>query len=280
MLRKVLVFSLIMVLIVSLSLLGMGCESNGDGIPDENPIVNGNGSENGNDNEDNNNDHEEPIDSEKLPEEIEDWLNSSLTMNMGQSRVYEDELYILVTYGEKATGGYEVNITDVNITGESVEVSVDFKAPKEGDMVTQVITYPYALEVIEKVNLPVIFILSGDEEYLMILRGVEELKPIVAESPFIKIFEPAPNSTVGDKFSISGIASVYEGNIVYEIIDENGKSLYEHYTTAGMGDWYHFEIDINLPEETSNSFKVEMYSPSAIDGSKTNLVSLPLKISD
>lgn len=269
--RKVLVFSLIMVLVVSLSLLGMGCESNRDEVPNENPITNGNGNED--------NDYDDPNGSE-LSEEIEDWLNSSLTMSLGQSRVYEEELYILVTYGEKPTGGYEVNITDINVTDESVEVSVDYKAPKEGDIVTQVITYPYALEVIEKVDLPVTFIVSGDEEYLMILRGVEELKPIVAESPLIKVFEPVPSSTVGNKVSISGIANVFEGNIVYEVIDESGTTLYQHYTTAGQLDWYHFEIEIDLPEETTKNFKVELYSPSAIDGSKTNLVSLPLKISD
>ena len=264
MVRKVLLFSFALLMVTSMVFLGIGCtQTNGD-EPNNGNNENGNG------------DIVDPNGSE-LPKEIEDWLNSSLAMNLGQSKVYGEDLYILVTYGEKPTGGYNVEITDINVTDESVEVSVNFKAPKEGDMVTQAITYPYDLEVIEKVDLPLNFNVSGDEDYLMTLQGIDELQPIVAESTWIKIFEPAPNGSVGDQVSISGIASVFEGNIVYEVIDESGNSLYENFTTAGMGDWYYFEIDIDLPSETTDNFKIELYSPSAIDGSKTSLVSLNLK---
>lgn len=266
MFRKVLLFFFTLLIVSMMVFMGMGCEQNNGND------LNGNG--NGNRNGD-------IVDVDpngsQLPKEIEDWVNSSLAMNLGQSKGYGEERYILVTYGEKLTGGYNVDITDINVTDENVEVSVDFKAPKEGDIVTQAITYPYDLEVMEKVDLPIVFKVSGDEEYLMTLQGIDELEPIAAESFWIKIFEPAPNSTVGDQVKITGIASVYEGNIVYEVIDESGNSLYENFTTAGMGDWYYFEIDINLPQDTTSNFKVELYSPSAIDGSKTFLVSLALK---
>lgn len=264
MVRKVLLFSFALLMVTGMVFLGIGCTQDNGDEPDNGNNENGNG------------DIVDPNGSE-LPKEIEDWVNSSLAMNLGQSKVYEEDMYILVTYGEKPTGGYNVGITDINITDESVEVSVNFKAPKEGDIVTQAITYPYDLEVIEKVDLPLSFNVSGDEDYLMTLQGIDELKPIVAESTWIKIFEPAPNGSVGDQVSISGIASVFEGNIVYEVIDESGNTLYENFTTAGMGDWYYFEIDIDLPSETTDNFKIELYSPSAIDGSKTSLVSLNLK---
>ncbi len=270
MFRKGLVFSLTLVMIFSMVFLGVSCINDNGNNDDNGNNFNGNNNGNGNDQ------IVGPNGSE-LPKEIEEWVNNSLDMNLGQSRAYGENLYILVTYGEKPTGGYDVDITDVRVTDEKVEVSVYFKAPQEGDVVTQAITYPYDIEVIDKVDLPVVFDVSGDEDYLMTLQGIDELKPIVAESNWIKIFEPAPNSTMGDQVSISGIASVFEGNIVYEVIDENGNTLYESFTTAGMGDWYYFEVEIELPEETTDSFKVELYSPSAIDGSKTSLVSLTLK---
>lgn len=264
MFRKVLLFSFALLMVTGMVFMGIGCTQDNGDEPDNGNNENGNG------------DIVDPNGSE-LPKEIEDWVNSSLAMNLGQSKVYEEDMYILVTYGEKPTGGYNVGITNINITDESVEVSVNFKAPKEGDIVTQAITYPYDLEVIEKVDLPLSFNVSGDEDYLMTLQGIDELQPIVAESTWIKIFEPAPNGSVGDQVIISGIASVFEGNIVYEVIDESGNTLYENFTTAGMGDWYYFEIDIDLPSETTDNFKIELYSPSAIDGSKTSLVSLNLK---
>lgn len=245
---------------------------------------------NGNNDNDNNNNGKnilknEPKDYERpegknLPEEIQDWVNRSLNINLGQSKIYGDRQYILVTYGEKPTGGYYVNIEDVKILEDKVEVDVRFKAPQEGDMVTQAITYAYDLVVIKAVDLPVKYNVLGDEMHLMTLKGIDQLKPFAAESSQIKIFEPAPNKVVEKEFVISGIASVFEGNIVYEILDEEDNSLYENYTTAGMGDWYYFELKIEIPEEISNKFKVELYSPSAIDRSKTNVVTIPLRLTE
>ncbi len=216
---------------------------------------------------------------ESLPEEIKNWVNRSLSINLGQSKIYGSWRYILVTYGEKPSGGYYVNIEDVKVLEDKVEVDVRFKEPQKGDMVTQAITYPYDLVVIDAVDLPVKFNVFGDEMHLMTLKGVDLLKPLAAKSSQIKIFEPSPNEVVEEeKFIISGIASVFEGNIVYEIMDEEGNTLYEGYTTAGMGDWYYFELEIETPGDISNKFNVELYSPSAIDGSKTSLVSIPLRL--
>jgi len=58
-----------------------------------------------------------------------------------------------------------------------------------------------------------------------------------------------------------------------------GNSIYNNFITAGMGDWYYFEIPITVPPEIYANFKVELYSPSALDGSKTHTVSLLLKVS-
>lgn len=245
-----------------------GCQSNGNNVPNDDVLFNGgNPSEN-----------YYRLDEKDLPEEISEWINNSLNMNLGQKRVYDDKLFILVTYGEKPTGGYSVDITKVEITETEIQVDVNFKSPKEGDIVTQAVTYPYDMVVTSAVDLPVVFNVLGDEEYLMTFQGIDNLKPIEASSAFIKIFEPAPNSEVERNFIISGVASVFEGNIVYEIIDSRGNSVSKNYATAGMGDWYYFEIPVTVPPEIDKNFKVELYSPSALDGSKTQTVSLLLKV--
>ncbi len=44
----------------------------------------------------------------ELPTEIKNWIENSKKIFLGQAYEYEDKLYILVTYGEKPTGGYTV----------------------------------------------------------------------------------------------------------------------------------------------------------------------------
>ncbi|RQD75053.1 MAG: protease complex subunit PrcB family protein [Candidatus Syntrophonatronum acetioxidans] len=216
---------------------------------------------------------------EELPEEIKEWVNRSLTINMGQSQIYDEKLYILVTYGERPTGGYKVRVTDIVLKDDVLKVKVYFKAPEEGDLVTQAITYPYDLVVVEDPpSLPVEFKVSGDEDCLMNLRGIDKLEPITAESACIKVFEPSPNERVGRKFEIRGIASNSEGNIVYEIFYEEDY-YYRGYFSTGEEGWNYFSIPVKVPEEISGKFRLELYS-SIIEGNKLNLVTLSLNLEE
>ena len=53
--------------------------------------------------------------------------------------------YILIGAGERLTGGYTMK--DVVLTGKEKEIEVNAKlhGPKEGEIITQVITYPHIL---------------------------------------------------------------------------------------------------------------------------------------
>ena len=76
---------------------------------------------------------------------------------------HENLLYLLVTYGEQPTGGYTVEITAIVEEEDRVVVTAHFTEPGEDDVVIQVITYPYALAVIEDPGKPVEFIATGAE---------------------------------------------------------------------------------------------------------------------
>ena len=89
-----------------------------------------------------------------MPTATEAWVENSLTTFIGQSYNYEDRLYILVTYGLKPTGGYVVEITNAEITDDRVIVSANFRVPGEDEMVTEALTYPYDLAVIDNPGLP------------------------------------------------------------------------------------------------------------------------------
>jgi hypothetical protein len=69
-----------------------------------------------------------------------------------------DEIYVVVTRGEKNTAGYEVEIdkltlTDVN--GEKVlTVYAEYTDPKPGDVTAQILTYPFTVVKTDMEELP------------------------------------------------------------------------------------------------------------------------------
>ncbi len=100
---------------------------------------------------------------DQLPAEVEEWIEDSRQEFAGQTYELEGVLYLLVTYGERPTGGYDVEITDIAVQDDKVVVTADFTEPAEDEMVTQALTYPYDLAMIEDPDLPVEFVATGAE---------------------------------------------------------------------------------------------------------------------
>ncbi len=107
---------------------------------------------------------------EELPEEIRQWIEDSRDKFGGRVRVHNGLLYILVTYGEKPTGGYHVDIEEIEKQGDTVKVTARFTEPGEDEMVTQAFTYPYDLAILEETDVEVKFQAAGDEDTLRILE--------------------------------------------------------------------------------------------------------------
>ncbi len=213
-----------------------------------------------------------------VPPAIEAWIENSLTTFIGQSYLYEDRLYILVTYGLKPTGGYAVEITDVEITDDRVIVRATFKVPGEDEMVTEALTYPYDLAVIDNPGLPVEFVAEGAESYLPTLLRLDHLSTIIAESQWIKIFKPAPGEVVTPGFTVEGIANVFEGTVNYSLAAPADHILTEGFTMGAMGDWgyFSFEIEITTDIESGTPLLLELYTLSPKDGSLQDLVQIEL----
>lgn len=205
-----------------------------------------------------------------LPAEIEAWIEDSKTMFLAQSRKVDNTLYLLVTYGEKPTGGFTVEIGEVVVAADKISVPVVFRRPAPGEMVTQALTYPYDLETMEALDLPVEFVPSGAEEYLLpALVGIDELLPIVADSTGIKLFAPAPKSVVSRNFVLEGVANVFEGNVQYKLQDRNGRLLDSGFTTGAMGHWGYFRAELSVPGDVAAGERLllDVFTESAKDGS-------------
>ncbi len=221
------------------------------------------------------------IEREESPDaEIQEWIEYSRDLMLAQTREHEGNLYILATYGIKPTGGYSVEIVD--IADENIEdtlvVTVEFRKPGEEEIVTQALTRPFDLEIIDPVDVPIEFQPQGDEEFIPTLHGIDWLPPIETGTENIKVFSPAPHDSVLREFTVEGIENVFEGNVNYRLLDINREELMAGFATGyGLG-WGYFEIEAEAPGQiqSGDGFIVEIYAYSAKDGSITDLVQLEL----
>ncbi len=76
-------------------------------------------------------------------EEEQAWIDSHTGSAGTWMKEFGDYRFVLVTMGEKPTGGYAVVVDKVSSSDGAWLVDVKFVSPGPGDMVTQVITYPY-----------------------------------------------------------------------------------------------------------------------------------------
>ncbi len=101
--------------------------------------------------------------SDQLPLEVEQWIEQSIERFKAGTFEHEGILYLLVSYGEKPTAGYEVEITDITEEDDKLVVTANFTEPGEDDVVAQVITYPFDLAMLDDPGLPVEFVATGAE---------------------------------------------------------------------------------------------------------------------
>jgi hypothetical protein len=61
--------------------------------------------------------------------------------------------YLAAYWGEKPTGGYSLAVRSARLEGERVSVQLALKEPPPDAMVTQALTYPYALALVRGLDL-------------------------------------------------------------------------------------------------------------------------------
>lgn len=99
----------------------------------------------------------EHVDRDAAPTEVQEKVDQAIHDSSAGIIVLEKDIYILITMGEQPTGGYEVKIHQVLEVEEEVRVLYELISPGEGDMTTQVITYPYALIKIPNTDKSIVF---------------------------------------------------------------------------------------------------------------------------
>mgnify|MGYP006297375685 CR=1 FL=1 len=205
------------------------------------------------------------------PQTVYIWLENMKKYFVAGDIKINQERYVIVNWGEKRSGGYEVKIQNIKEKEKEIEVIVLFQKPEKESNI-QVITYPTAVKLIENPEKKITFVAKGAEEYIPVIRGKQPVTPFQSESENIKIMKYSLNN---NQLIIEGLARIFEANINYNITNKDKKILKEGFITASTGapDWGYFKIELETPE---NAHYINLFSRSMKDGSKENQIRLTL----
>lgn len=72
---------------------------------------------------------------------------------------YTDEgyLYICVGYGEQETGGYSITVKELYETANGIYIDTTLMGPKEGEQISEAVSYPYIVIKLADLGKSVIF---------------------------------------------------------------------------------------------------------------------------
>ena len=104
--------------------------------------------------------------------------------------------------------------------------------------------------------------------------------PVTSARGAIMLNTPLTNATLTSPVTISGEASVFEGNVQWRISDRSGRVLAEGFTTASIGAPGRgtFSVSATYAVTTETIAFVEVFSRSPKDGSVDEIVRIPVTL--
>ncbi len=99
-------------------------------------------------------------------------------------------------------------------------------------------------------------------------------------TPAILVESPAVGDTVMSQVRLTGSANTFEAAFAIDVLDANGKLLQEQHATATSGTGTRGTFDVSVPFSVSQqqSGKIVVFELSAKDGSKINVVEIPVTL--
>ena len=100
-----------------------------------------------------------PLSEKEIPRAIEkDVIPEYRQLERALACVVDEKIYLVVTRGEKPTAGYDISIEKVKLEktgdGSNLIVTAKFTDPPQGETVSRIITYPYAVAATDLKVLP------------------------------------------------------------------------------------------------------------------------------
>ncbi|HEX6988362.1 MAG TPA: Gmad2 immunoglobulin-like domain-containing protein [Bacillota bacterium] len=210
----------------------------------------------------------EELSLDQVPDEVRTWVEQQQGQIGIFQEIREDRTYILVAWGEKPTGGYEIAVDDVAAAGdEALRLEITLTAPEDNAVVTQVVTHPFALIAVEP-------------------AALYRIEPQFAGARFLenrafRVDEPALFTEVSDSVRVAGEARVFEG--VFHISVEDGHNVLaeQMMQVEGAPAWAPFEVDLEWTQTpTSPNGVVFVYTHSPEDGSIIDAIAVPIRFAE
>lgn len=100
-------------------------------------------------------------------------------------------------------------------------------------------------------------------------------------TPAILVETPAVGDTIASPVRLTGTSNTFEAAFTIDVVDANGNVLQEQHAqaTAGSGTRGTFDVTVPFKVKEQQSGKVEVFELSAKDGSKINVVDIPVTLS-
>lgn len=92
-----------------------------------------------------------------IPEELMTMIEEKKAADFKMTYELGEELYIVRGYGEQATGGYSIRITDCYLASNAILFDTELVGPRKGENVTASPSYPYIVVKTEKRDQSTIF---------------------------------------------------------------------------------------------------------------------------
>lgn len=225
------------------------------------------------------------VNREDLPAEPQAWAEERHRQQGTYVRDFGEKTYLLVSWGEKPTGGYDVKIEEVAKASDGSLVGVRLSAPKPDEFVTQAFTYPHAIAVGPLLDRPVKFAFLGgltltdksraDESVQK--KGREEITPPAMSKNF-RVTSPAPGSAINSPLRVTGQARVFEGSFILEMEDGHNVLAREVVqTTEGGPGWGFFDVTLTFANPTNPAGALLFVTEDASDGRRREELIVPIR---
>ena len=172
--------ALFLILIITLAMLMVGCSSKPAGDVIEGTALN----------------------LHELPQELQPKIDQIKETETYTAFNFNDYTYLVAAWGEKMSGGYTVKITEIQEVQDTLEATLEFTEPGEGESVTTAITYPLAVtRVPQSDKSKVVFKSSGGEELAAV--AIETFNPPPQETSVNLYFGTESGETMQENRSVA-----------------------------------------------------------------------------
>ncbi|MDI3299328.1 MAG: Gmad2 immunoglobulin-like domain-containing protein [Bacillota bacterium] len=202
--------------------------------------------------------------------ELAEWVRGNRQRLFWGFFTFGGTRYLLVSRGESPNPGYGVRVTRLRSKADgTLVVTATWSEPEPGRLYAQVISYPYDL-----IATP-----ASTPAYELQFEGAGAPASPGRVEPDVQVTAPAPGTRLASPFRLRGKARAFEGRLQVELEDGHDVLLRKVLTGPGAPEWMEIDEQLAFARPTNPSGMLTVYTLSPRDGSKQNVVMIPVRFS-